>query len=92
VTGGGDYRALLPNTSTIDMFGREVRVVDLDKLIELKRAAGRPKDFDAIAELEALVGERDDDRRSMDQLPYASRSAPTVASSAWPLTSRPLAV
>jgi hypothetical protein len=26
----------------------------LSKLISLKRAAGRPKDFEAIAELEAL--------------------------------------
>ena len=26
----------------------------LDKLIEVKRAAGRPKDFEAIAELEAI--------------------------------------
>ena len=30
-----------------------------DKLIEVKRAAGRPKDFEAIAELEALREERD---------------------------------
>jgi hypothetical protein len=31
----------------------------LEKLIEVKRAAGRPKDFEAIAELEALREERD---------------------------------
>ena len=35
------------------------RVVSLRKLIELKRAAGRPKDFEAIAELESLAEERD---------------------------------
>ena len=29
-------------------------MLDLDKLIEVKRAAGRPKDFEAIAELEAI--------------------------------------
>jgi hypothetical protein len=28
--------------------------LDLDTLIRVKRAAGRPKDFEAIAELEAL--------------------------------------
>jgi hypothetical protein len=31
----------------------------LPKLIAVKRAAGRPKDFEAIAELEALLEERD---------------------------------
>jgi hypothetical protein len=29
-------------------------VLGLDKLIEVKRAAGRPKDFETIAELEAI--------------------------------------
>jgi hypothetical protein len=32
--------------------------LDLDKLIEVKRAAGRPKDLEAIAELEAIREER----------------------------------
>lgn len=36
-----------------------VRVIDLDKLIELKRAVGRPKDFEALAELEAILEERE---------------------------------
>jgi len=30
---------------------------DLRKLIEVKRAAGRPKDLEAVAELEALLDE-----------------------------------
>jgi hypothetical protein len=30
-------------------------VLGLTKLIEVKRAAGRPKDFEAIAELELLA-------------------------------------
>ena len=59
VTGGGDYTALLPYTSTMVLFGQQVRVIALPKLIELKRAAGRPKDFEALAELEALLEERD---------------------------------
>jgi hypothetical protein len=58
VTGGGDYPALLPDTSCMRIFDRQVHVVDLHKLIELKRAAGRPKDFDALAELDALLEER----------------------------------
>lgn len=32
---------------------------DPRKLILLKRAAGRPRDFDSIAEIEALLEERD---------------------------------
>lgn len=39
------------------IFGASCRVLTLDKLIAVKRAAGRPKDFEAIAELETL---RDD--------------------------------
>jgi hypothetical protein len=35
------------------------RCLDLPKLIEVKRAAGRPKDLEVIAELEALLEERD---------------------------------
>ncbi len=35
-----------------------VRCVDLPTLIRIERAAGRPKDLDAVAELEALAEER----------------------------------
>lgn len=57
--GGGTYDALLPRSEVRELFGREVRFVDLDGLIHLKRAAGRPKDLERIAELEALREERD---------------------------------
>jgi len=33
--------------------------VNLEALIHLKRAAGRPKDLERIAELEALAAEHD---------------------------------
>jgi hypothetical protein len=39
------------------VFGRDVEVVTLAEFIHLKRAAGRPKDLEAIAELEALAEE-----------------------------------
>jgi len=58
VPGGGDHDRLLPHTIEIEVFGRRCRVVSLRRLIELKRAAGRPKDLEAIAELEALEEER----------------------------------
>ncbi|MFL5276795.1 MAG: hypothetical protein ACJ79O_15690 [Myxococcales bacterium] len=54
ITGGGGYENLLPHSQELPMFGVRARVLDLDKLIEVKRAAGRPKDFETIAELEAI--------------------------------------
>ncbi len=59
-TGGGSYDALLPRTVVLSVFGLECRFVNLDALIQLKRAAGRPKDLERIAELEALAAERDE--------------------------------
>ena len=58
-TGGGTYEALLPHTERRLVFGRETLIVDLETLIRLKRAAGRPRDLDRIAELEAIAEERD---------------------------------
>jgi predicted nucleotidyltransferase len=54
VTGGGTYEQVLPYSLELQVYGVSCRCVTLSKLIELKRAAGRPKDFEAIAELEAL--------------------------------------
>jgi hypothetical protein len=59
VAGGGPYEALLPHSTEVEAHGLRFRVVTLDKLIELKRAAGRVKDLEAIAELIALREERD---------------------------------
>ncbi len=58
VTGGGTYEALLPFTQEVTAVGVTCRVVTLERLIQLKRAAGRPKDLEAIAELQALLEER----------------------------------
>ena len=58
VAGGGTYEQLLPHSVEIDAFGVRCRCVTLERLIQLKRAAGRPKDWDALAELEALLEER----------------------------------
>ena len=57
-TGGGTYEALLPHSEIRQLFSLECRFVDLETLIRLKRAAGRPKDFERIAELEVLWKER----------------------------------
>lgn len=58
VTGGGTYQDLLADTLEIEVFGVTCRCIDLTTLIKVKRAAGRPKDFEAIAELEALADEQ----------------------------------
>ncbi|CAN5751278.1 hypothetical protein BH11GEM1_BH11GEM1_14070 [soil metagenome] len=54
IVGGGTFDDLLAHSSVMRIFGRDVRVLDLDALIRAKRAAGRPKDFEALAELELL--------------------------------------
>lgn len=59
ITGGGQFDDLLPHALTITLFGAEVRLLDLPWLIRVKRAAGRPKDLEVIAELEALQEEID---------------------------------
>lgn len=58
ITGGGGFNDLLPHSLRIQAFGIECWCLGLEKLILVKRAAGRPKDLEAIAELEALLEER----------------------------------
>ena len=59
ITGGGLYEDLLPHALTLTIFGRETLLLDLPWLIRVKRAAGRPKDLEVVAELEALQQEID---------------------------------
>lgn len=58
VAGGGNYEQLVAHSEVVDLYGTRCRVVTLEKLIQLKRAAGRPKDLEIIAELHALLEER----------------------------------
>ena len=58
IVGGGGFDHLAARTMVIRVFGMECRCLDLDTLIHVKRAAGRPKDLEAIAELEAIREER----------------------------------
>ena len=59
VAGGGTYESLVESSVDTKLFEVTMKCVSLEKLIHLKRAAGRPKDFEAIAELEILLEERD---------------------------------
>jgi hypothetical protein len=54
IVGGGTYEALLPRTVVLNVFGNSCRCLTLEALIAVKRAAGRPKDLEAIAELESI--------------------------------------
>ena len=54
IPGGGAYQDLLPHTIEVELFGRVHRCLDLPALIRAKRAAGRPRDLETVAELEAL--------------------------------------
>jgi hypothetical protein len=54
IAGGGRYEDLAGHCVSTVVFGVTCQVLDLPTLIATKRAAGRPKDFEAIAELEIL--------------------------------------
>ena len=58
VIGGGTYEDLQPNSEEVEAFGTRFFCLGLEQLIHVKRAAGRPKDFEVIAELEAILEEK----------------------------------
>jgi len=53
--GGGGYQDLVAHGLEVTVFGVPCRILGLEKLIQVKRAAGRPKDYEAVAELEAIL-------------------------------------
>jgi predicted nucleotidyltransferase len=57
VVGGGGYQQLLPETIKVEIGGVECLCLNLPRLIKVKRAAGRPKDLEVIAELEHIRDE-----------------------------------
>lgn len=59
ITGGGSFEDLVRHSSTIEIFGVSCLCLNLPKLIDVKRAAGRPKDLEVIAELESILEEKD---------------------------------
>jgi predicted nucleotidyltransferase len=56
---GGTYEDLQRDTIELKLFGVTCRCLGLRRLIEVKRAAGRPRDLEAIAELQALLDENE---------------------------------
>jgi predicted nucleotidyltransferase len=57
IPGGGGYEQLAPAAAEISIFGSRCLCLSIPQLIRAKRAAGRPKDLQSIAELEAIAGE-----------------------------------
>lgn len=55
IAGVGPYSSVRKHSGKISALGISFRVLDLPSLIKAKRAAGRPRDFDHLPELEALL-------------------------------------
>jgi hypothetical protein len=54
VTGVGDFETVRDHSIVLEIGELKLRVLDLDTLMEAKRAAGRRKDLDALPELELI--------------------------------------
>jgi hypothetical protein len=57
IPGGGAYHDLMQGSIELRVFQTHCLCLSLPQLIRAKRAAGRPKDLEALAELEAIEEE-----------------------------------
>ena len=57
IVGGGGYAQLSETTIPVEIGGVQCLCLDLERLIQVKRAAGRPKDLEVVAELEQILEE-----------------------------------
>jgi hypothetical protein len=57
IPGGGTYEDLRAGAIRLSIFDVECLCLSLPQLIRAKRAAGRPRDLEALAELEAIQEE-----------------------------------
>lgn len=57
ITGGGGYEKLVGDAIVVQLDEVDFLCLALQRLIDVKRAAGRPKDLEAIAELEIIRDE-----------------------------------
>jgi predicted nucleotidyltransferase len=58
IAGVGPYRSVRDHSEEVSAFDLKFSVLDLPSLIKAKRAAGRPRDFEHLPELEALLALR----------------------------------
>jgi hypothetical protein len=59
ITAGGTFEDLQKHCRQLGVYGSNCLCLDLDELIRVKKAVGRPKDFEAVAELDAIREERE---------------------------------
>lgn len=59
IPGDGAYKDLVEEAIELTLFGSRCLCLSLPQLIRAKRAAGRPRDLEALAELEAIEEETD---------------------------------
>ncbi len=57
ITGGGGYEKLVGDAIVVQLDEVDFLCLALQRLIDVKRAAGRPKDLETIAELEIIRDE-----------------------------------
>ena len=57
IAGGGSYEQLFETTIPVEIGGVQCLCLDLERLIQVKRAAGRPKDLEVVAELQQILEE-----------------------------------
>jgi predicted nucleotidyltransferase len=57
IVGGGGYEQLHPETINVEIAGVNCFCLNLERLIAVKRAAGRPKDLEVVAELQQIQDE-----------------------------------
>ena len=57
IVGGGGYEQLREETIEVEIAGINCLCLNLERLIAVKRAAGRPKDLEVIAELQQIRDE-----------------------------------
>ena len=60
---GGGYAELVQDSEVMDIGGHAVRVLTLEKLIDIKRHLTRPKDKFMLVHLEAALDEREKAKR-----------------------------
>jgi hypothetical protein len=58
LAGIGSYSMVRENAIEAELFGSAIHFLNIDALVVSKKAAGRPKDLEAIAELDAIREER----------------------------------
>jgi predicted nucleotidyltransferase len=57
IVGGGVFEQLRPETIEIEIAGVKCLCLNVERLIAVKRAAGRPKDLEVVAELQQIRDE-----------------------------------